>query len=78
VRLAWEDEHVRLTVQDDGNGFDLAAAEGKGLGLASMRERVAALEGTLTISTLPEGTRIEACVPSALDSLREAAEVAHD
>jgi signal transduction histidine kinase len=78
VRLAWEDDHVRLTVQDDGNGFDLAAAEGRGLGLANMRERVAALEGTLTISTSREGTHIEACVPSALVSLREAAEAAHD
>ncbi len=64
VRLAWEAHTVRLTVEDDGQGFDPAAAQGKGLGLTSMAERVRALGGHLEIVTRPgHGTRVEATLP---------------
>ncbi|HEY6930109.1 MAG TPA: ATP-binding protein [Thermoanaerobaculia bacterium] len=43
---------LRLIVEDDGIGFDLAAVHrGEHLGLAIMRERVEALGGTLLIET---------------------------
>lgn len=64
VRLTWEGDAVRLTVADDGQGFDPAVVQGRGLGLSSMAERVQALGGRLTVHTAPgRGTRIEATVP---------------
>lgn len=55
-----------LEVHDDGRGFDLAAAEGRsaGRGLASMRERLALLDGQLDVRTAPGGgTTIVATIP---------------
>jgi signal transduction histidine kinase len=54
---------ARLTVRDDGKGFD-PDADGRGLGLASMRERADSVGGRLTVRTRPgEGTLIELEVP---------------
>ena len=69
VGLVWEPERLHLGVRDDGGGFDLARAEGKGLGLTSMRERMEALSGTLRIVSSAEGTTVEACVPLPASSL---------
>ena len=56
-----------LTITDDGTGFDVRAAEGRrtGMGLFTMRERVGLVEGTLEISSAPNGagTRLHAEVP---------------
>ncbi len=54
-----------LAVRDDGVGFDPASPRtGRNLGLASMRERVRLLHGTLDIETAPgEGTAVTAWVP---------------
>jgi signal transduction histidine kinase len=48
---------IRCAVTDDGRGFDVSVATegGKGIGLIGMRERVARLGGTLTISSSPGG-----------------------
>lgn len=79
IWLVWEGEHLCLCVRDDGHGFDIASAEGKGLGLASMRERVEALGGTLTLSSVSGDTRVEACVPLGVARLPEPLmEVAHE
>jgi two-component system sensor histidine kinase UhpB len=54
---------VALTVFDDGRGFDLDRARGRGLGLLSMRQRVAQFGGQLNIVTEPgAGTRVYAVV----------------
>ena len=64
VRLAWGDDAVHLTVEDDGQGFDPATARGRGLGLTSMAERVQRLGGRLEVTTHPgQGARVEAIVP---------------
>jgi NarL family two-component system sensor histidine kinase LiaS len=65
VQLAWTERQVSLTIQDNGKGFGTTRVEGKGLGLANMRERVKGLDGTLTISSSPGRTRVEACIPLA-------------
>jgi signal transduction histidine kinase len=54
---------LRLSVTDDGRGFD-PAAPGAGFGLAGMRERVLLLGGTLDVTSGPEGTRIAASLPA--------------
>jgi signal transduction histidine kinase len=54
--------HPRLTIADDGYGFDVAAAvqTGKGLGLTSMRERAEILGGDLDVVSSPgSGTVVE-------------------
>jgi signal transduction histidine kinase len=54
-----------LEVSDDGRGFDVSAT-GAGLGLASMRERAAAVGGKLLVTSKPgKGTRIRLSVGSA-------------
>jgi signal transduction histidine kinase len=48
---------------DDGVGFDLNG-EPAGLGLASMRQRVLSVGGSIKITSSPKlGTRVEAQVP---------------
>jgi signal transduction histidine kinase len=70
VRLQADGRRVELEVADDGRGFDVAArlAEGSGLGMRTMRDRVTELGGRLTIDSAPgAGTRVRANFP-----LREA------
>jgi signal transduction histidine kinase len=74
VRLATDPASLTITIDDNGVGFDVADVErpGKrrGLGLLSIRERVAGLGGTVRIESAPgRGSRIEVTLP-ALESLR--------
>ena len=67
VVLTESDEHVELTVADDGHGFDLEAVrrEGTGLGLVSIEERAHAVRGHVHIVTYPkQGTLIRVRVPA--------------
>jgi len=72
VRLASGANDLSLFVADPGVGFDADATRAEGLGLASMRERVAFLKGQFVIHTSPgRGTRIGVRIPlggSAVDS----------
>jgi signal transduction histidine kinase len=62
VRLCYADGSVRLTVADDGNGFDPGTA--RGYGLRGMRERVRQVGGTVEITSAPGvGTEVSAEVP---------------
>ncbi|HLV99335.1 MAG TPA: sensor histidine kinase [Ktedonobacterales bacterium] len=78
VQLAWTDEDVSLTIQDNGQGFDTLRAEGKGMGLGTMRERVEALHGALTISSSASGTRIEARISFSHASPEETLEAVYE
>jgi signal transduction histidine kinase len=60
------DSEVGLVVADDGRGFDPLREFPGHLGLQSMRERAAAVGGTLEIQSAPgEGTRLRARFPLA-------------
>jgi NarL family two-component system sensor histidine kinase LiaS len=63
IRLEWDGAQVHLTIADDGVGFDVAHANGRGVGLASMRERVAAHDGSLRIASTGGATMVEATIP---------------
>lgn len=66
VRLYRDGSDLRLGVTDDGEGFDpqQVLADGKGLGLAGMRERLDFLGGSLDIDSKPGcGVRITARLP---------------
>jgi PAS domain S-box-containing protein len=79
VELTETADGVRLTVTDDGVGFDPAAVGG-GLGMVSMRERLYLVGGQIAINSRPgRGTRIEVRVPrSAPSEPNGSASAAHD
>ena len=70
--------HVRVTIErapdaviavisDDGVGFEVARARGRGLGLVGMEERIRELGGALTVATQPgRGSKIKARIPLPL------------
>lgn len=57
--------YLQVTVEDNGPGFDVEAAQGSGrLGLAGMQERAAACGGTLQIESAPgSGTTVFLRIP---------------
>ena len=68
VRLVKRDDHVQLTIEDDGRGVEpsLEAASGarRGLGVIGMRERAASLSGAFAIENRREGgTRVSVRLP---------------
>jgi two-component system, NarL family, sensor kinase len=70
VRLALDSGNagVRLTLRDDGHGFDLGAVAQhprRGIGLRNMRERLSNVGGRLEVVSGAEGTCIVAEVPRA-------------
>ncbi len=65
LELAYSAHQVRLTVQDDGVGFDpqTAAAKSNHWGLAGMGERARLIGAGLTVDSAPgRGTRLEVVV----------------
>lgn len=71
VDLRRSGAEVRVTIRDDGAGFDVAAARervlrGEGFGLVGMRERVQLFGGRFEVdSAIGGGTTIEVYVPVA-------------
>jgi signal transduction histidine kinase len=64
VALTRQDGRVAVVIEDDGRGFDPDAQPGEGLGLVGMRERIALLDGRLSIeSGAGRGTTIAVEVP---------------
>jgi signal transduction histidine kinase len=63
IDITAEERHLRLTIADDGAGFDVTQPR-TGFGLRSMRERVEEVSGTFAIRSAPgEGTVVVATVP---------------
>ena len=64
VHLAGSPSGLVLAIADDGVGFDVDKAWGKGLGLISIQERLDAIGGTFQIHSTPgSGTRLDITVP---------------
>jgi signal transduction histidine kinase len=62
VTLKSENDHVTLTIEDNGIGYDTQRIT-KGIGLDSMQERLAAAHGTLEVSSLrSQGTCVTAVI----------------
>ena len=73
VNLQGDLEGLLLTVSDDGVGFDVDAAWGKGLGLISIGERIEAIGGTVDLRSAPgSGTSLTIQVPVAFEPSPEA------
>ncbi|UCJ18265.1 PAS domain S-box protein [Pseudomonas sp. MM211] len=64
VRLELLGDSLRLSISDDGRGFNPAAVRTDSFGLVGMRERVLMLGGQLTLDSRPgEGTLLRVRVP---------------
>ncbi|WP_411349092.1 sensor histidine kinase [Paenibacillus sp. WLX2291] len=64
IRILQKVDAVRVTLRDDGVGFDLDETKQTSYGLSTMRERVNEVGGTIQYITAPgKGTRIEIVVP---------------
>jgi signal transduction histidine kinase len=59
LSLQFEGGHVRLTVEDDGIGFQVTASQGQGHGLKNLAARAKRLNGRFEVISGPDqGTRI--------------------
>ncbi len=64
IGLTCQDEHLTMTVTDDGAGFDPLCPRPTSFGLVGMRERVLMLGGKLTLDSEPgEGTSLSVTIP---------------
>ena len=68
-------KHVRLTVDDEGRGFDpekikTASYKLRGIGLVSIEQWIAAMDGTMSIESEPgKGTRVSLDIPVVNEQL---------
>ncbi|HNT24517.1 MAG TPA: histidine kinase [Anaerolineales bacterium] len=64
VNLAYDAKQVRLSIHDNGRGFDPAAINGQNFGLQSMQQRTDALDGQFEVSSGNEhGTTLTVVIP---------------
>jgi PAS domain S-box-containing protein len=65
VELRQANDHVVMTLLDNGSGFEHAQADrNAGMGLTIIKERVSKFAGTFNIQTTPQkGTKLEICIP---------------
>lgn len=73
IRLEASDEHLALTVRDDGTGFPKVNASGEGIGLHLMETRADLIGATLDVAPAEGGETLVRCrLP--LETLSEASE----
>jgi signal transduction histidine kinase len=64
VTVVKRGDRVSVAVRDDGRGFDPAAEDRHGMGLALMRDRVGDLGGTVEVASAPDrGTTVRVSLP---------------
>jgi len=64
IVLTRRDGTISAVIEDDGRGFEEGSGSGNGLGLLGMRERVALVDGRLSIESSPgSGTTLSIEVP---------------
>jgi two-component system NarL family sensor kinase len=64
LRIATTPHRIRLTVEDNGQGFEMSGASGEHYGLVGLNERARLLGGTLRLESSPgAGTRLTLTIP---------------
>jgi signal transduction histidine kinase len=64
-RRTGEEDALLIRVEDDGGGDVASVAQSTGLGLTGLRERIAAVGGSLSIARATRGLSIAATIPIA-------------
>jgi two-component system NarL family sensor kinase len=65
ITLWSKNGRARMTVADNGKGFEDKRPERGGLGLRNMQERMAHFKGLLLVKTSPQGTTLTAMLPKS-------------
>ena len=64
LQIHWRGERLIVVVQDNGRGFDPAAAKLERNGLTNMSQRMRELSGTCNVTSAPgQGCRVEFSIP---------------
>jgi two-component system, NarL family, sensor histidine kinase DevS len=72
VQLMADGSSLRLTIADNGSGFDQAQSAGPGhRGLGNMQDRATSVSGSLSIESGPTGTTVTVAVPLAFGPVDE-------
>lgn len=71
VSLRWQPGMLTVDVADDGGGPAPLPVPGAGAGLAGLRDRVAAVGGTLSVMPLDRGFHLRACLSATMQSGRQ-------
>lgn len=73
IEIDWQENHIMVTIWDNGKGFDTADPEHEtGIGLLNMKERIEIMGGTYEMSSTPgSGTTINIVLPKQANELRE-------
>lgn len=74
VRFVYQEDHIDLSIEDDGDGFDVedmkVGDDRTGFGLPIMKERVFLLSGEMEILSEPgKGTKIKISVPLKVEDM---------
>jgi signal transduction histidine kinase len=75
MKLNIEQKIIQFSIRDDGHGFDVNSRVGRGVGLASICERVEELNGTVSLSSAANGTLVSAHIPFAVEKPRVASDI---
>lgn len=71
MQLHCQGSSICLTISDDGHGFDIKGVANhphRGIGLSNMRERLAAINGSLELQSNNAGTTVIARIPNGEDT----------
>lgn len=71
IEVIQNDDRVRLSISDSGVGFAIDDVDSSTIGIQSMRNRIAALSGNLTITSSEQGTELVAVLPTSDELERE-------
>jgi two-component system sensor histidine kinase UhpB len=62
ISISLSENELHMTIRDEGGG-DPALADGAGVGILSMNERMSAIGGRLDVLRTPEGVSTSAVLP---------------
>lgn len=63
VTLDKNNENLQLSMQDDGNGFDVSKTQNNGIGLSNMKKRTEIIDGTFLMQSNNNGTKLIIEIP---------------